>query len=110
MDIKLKTNHLKLIGILLISILLCFGLYYFVDVIWNGYFVDWFMNYYMNTYEGYSSEFGQNVVISEPLWPQLKELILFIFIIVVVTCLVVIYIVCNVYTKKKVSQSISDIS
>ncbi len=59
MGTKLKVKISKpaaLIGTCILGIVACFGLYYLVDTVWNGFFVDWFTSKYMNTHEVYSAD------------------------------------------------------
>ena len=49
-DIKLKANYskpIKMAVTFIIGIAICFGLFFLIDVIWNGAFVDWFVRSYM---------------------------------------------------------------
>lgn len=63
MDIKLKNKlpkPVKVILIYVIGVLLCFALYYFIDEILNGSFVNWFEENYMITEYKYIEEAGNN--------------------------------------------------
>ena len=69
MDIKLKskiTKPVKILGACVIGIILCLGIYYFVDYILNGSFVDWFEEHYMITQEQYIPEIGSNGIVRQP--------------------------------------------
>ncbi len=113
MDIKLKIKTLKiamLIGSCIFGIIICFGLYYFVDTVWNGFFVDWFTDRYMNTHEVYSADVGKNILVTEPLWPKLKIFFLTVLIILVLISVIVTFVVANLYAKQKEKKSITTIS
>ncbi len=113
MDIKLKIKTLKiamLIGSCIFGIIICFGLYYFVDTVWNGFFVDWFTDRYMNTHEVYSADVGKNILVTEPLWPKLKIFFLTVLIILVLISIIVTFVVANLYAKQKEKKSITTIS
>lgn len=113
MDIKLKIKILKiamLIGSCIFGIIICFGLYYFVDTVWNGFFVDWFTDRYMNTHEVYSADVGKNILVTEPLWPKLKVFFLTVLIILVLISVIVTFVVANLYAKQKEKKAITTIS
>ena len=113
MGTKLKTKISKivtLLGSLVLGIIVCFGLYYLVDTVWNGFFVDWFTSKYMNTHEVYSIDMERNILVTEPLWPELKVFILTVLIIIVIVCIMVTFLVANLYAKAKVKNSITSTS
>ena len=99
-----------LLGSLVLGIIVCFGLYYLVDTVWNGFFVDWFTSKYMNTHEVYSIDMERNILVTEPLWPELKVFILTVLIIIVIVCIMVTFLVANLYAKAKVKNSITSTS
>lgn len=113
MGTKLKTKISKivtLLGSLVLGIIVCFGLYYLVDTVWNGFFVDWFTSKYMNTHEVYSADVKKNILVTEPLWSELKVFILTVLIIIVIVCIMVTFLVANLYAKAKVKNSITSTS
>lgn len=99
-----------LLGSLVLGIIVCFGLYYLVDTVWNGFFVDWFTSKYMNTHEVYSADVKKNILVTEPLWSELKVFILTVLIIIVIVCIMVTFLVANLYAKAKVKNSITSTS
>lgn len=110
MGIKLKAKISKpatLFGICILGIIVCFGLYYLVDTVWNGFFVDWFTSKYMNTHEVYSADEKRNILVTEPLWSELKVFILTVLIIIVIICIMITFLVANLYAKAKVKNSIT---
>ena len=70
-DIKLKDKEKNMkrlaetAALLLLVLAACFGIYYFVDYIWNGSFVNWFQDNYMWTRMGTDHLSGQDILISE---------------------------------------------
>lgn len=111
-DIKLKnkTASKKMLLMFVIGIAFCMGIYYFVDIIWNGSFVDWFMRNYMSTYDAGASENGRTVIVTEPNWLQLKKLLLVLLIVVVLVWLLSAVIAAWLYARKKVTDSITEAS
>ena len=110
MDTKLKIKISKtttLIGTCILGIASCFGLYYLVDKVWNGFFVDWFTAKYMNTHEVYSADVGKDILVTEPLWSELKIFILTVLIIIVLICIAITFAVANLHAKAEVRKSIT---
>lgn len=99
-----------LINICISGIVVCLGLYYLVDIVWNGSFVDWFAARYMVTHEVYSAREGENILVTEPIWTKLKVLTLIVLIAIVLGCIVVTFIIANAYAKAKVKKSITKTS
>jgi len=109
-DTKLKIKISKtttLIGTCILGIAACFGLYYLVDKVWNGFFVDWFTAKYMNTHEVYSADMGKDILVTEPLWPELKVFILTVLIIIVLICIAITFVAANLHAKAEVRKSIT---
>ena len=95
------------IGTCILGIAACFGLYYLVDKVWNGFFVDWFTAKYMNTHEVYSADVGKDILVTEPLWSELKVFILTVLIIIVLICIAITFAVANLHAKAEVRKSIT---
>jgi len=109
-DTKLKIKISKtttLIGTCILGIAACFGLYYLVDKVWNGFFVDWFTAKYMNTHEVYSADVGKDILVTEPLWSELKVFILTVLIIIVLICIAITFVAANLHAKAEVRKSIT---
>lgn len=87
----------------------CFGLYYLFDNVWNGSFLDWFEMNYMVSYDTVDSA-GRVVIIREPDWYSLKQLLMGVFTAGVVIWLAVVCLVVYFYAPKKISKSITKIS
>lgn len=113
MVIKLKNKDSKnntLIHACILGVILCLGIYYFVDVFWNGFFVDWFMDRYMITHEVYSADIKKRIIVTELLWQKLKISILEVLIAAVLICIIVTFKVADLYAKTNVKKSITAIS
>lgn len=106
MKIKISKTT-TLIGICILGIAACFGLYYLADHVWNGFFVDWFTAKYMNMHEVYSADVGKDILVTEPLWPELKVFILTVLIIIVLICIAITFAAANLYAKAEVRKSIT---
>ena len=106
MKIKISKTTI-LIGTCILGIAACFGLYYLVDKVWNGFFVDWFTAKYMNTHEVYSADVGKDILVTEPLWSELKVFILTVLIIIVLICIAITFAVANLHAKAEVRKTIT---
>lgn len=101
------TKAAVLVGICIVGINICIELYHFVDDTWNGVFVDWFTQNYMITHEVYHSGMNKNILVTEPLWPKLKLLILVVVIVTVLIGIVVVFVTANIYARTKVKKTIT---
>ena len=92
--IKLKNNKIKkgfsIILIITIAIIICLGIYFFIDFIVNGAFVDWFENNYMITENRFLPEASDEVILHSPMWSKVKPLLLGVFIGSVLICVVIV--------------------
>ena len=61
---------------LLMTVLLCLGVYFFFDFVMNGTIVDWLDHNYMITAEEYIPDAGRTGYIHRPDWPRVKRLVL----------------------------------
>lgn len=110
---KIKASKMKdskpnfLILLCVGSIIFCGLFYYMVDIVWNGSFVDWFMQKYMITHEVYSEDVGRKIVVTEPLWPQLKVLFFALFTVTVMGCVSAAMFVSDHHAKAEVRRSIT---
>ena len=113
MDIKLKNKlpkPVKVILICVIGVLLCFALYYFIDEILNGSFVDWFEENYMITEYKYIEEAGSNGLVREPNYTKIKAFLLWAFVVGVVIWISVVLLVAHLHSKTMVRQSVTQTS
>ena len=105
--IKLKNKVQKtlIIAILLFFTLIFFmGIYYFVDVVLNGTFADWFDNNYMQTYDTLSPD-GTPIIVHKVNWSNIKELFMQILVYGAIA-LVILGVVIFRYYKKHVRSAI----
>lgn len=107
----MKGKHSRLIRIGLImaaGILVCFWLFYLMDNVFNGSFVDWFTINFMreNYYPG--GENGTDYYVYELNWYELKFLLLRVFILNVLFWLGMIVLVSHIREKRQVRASIEE--
>lgn len=77
---KNKIQKFFIIALLLFfSLIFIMGIYYFIDVVLNGTFADWFDNNYMQTYDTLSPD-GTPIIVHKVSWAKVKELFLQILI------------------------------
>ena len=113
MDTKLKNKISKpiiVLSICFVGILLCIGLYYFVDYILNGSFVDWFESNYMIPQEQYIPEANTFGLVRQPAYSKLKVLLFWILTVSLIFWLVVILAVSHFRAKAEVKKAVTQIS
>ena len=113
MDTKLKNKISKpivVLSICFVGVLLCVGLYYFVDNILNGSFVDWFESNYMITQEQYIPEANTYGLFRQPVYSKLKILLFWILIVGLVFWLTVILLISHFRAKAEVRKAVTQIS
>lgn len=104
------TKPVKILGACVIGIILCLGIYYFVDYILNGSFVDWFEEHYMITQEQYIPEIGSNGIVRQPVYSEIKKLLLLVFISVVILGIGITFAVSHFHAKSQTRKAITKIS
>lgn len=108
----MKANYSKPIKIavaFIIGIAVCFGLFFLIDVIWNGAFVDWFVRSYMIE-DQYTLPDGTWVERTTFAWTDLKYFLLWTAIIAIIVVITTVIVVAHFYAKKKVSKTITSTS
>lgn len=100
----------KVILIYVIGVLLCFALYYFIDEILNGSFVNWFEENYMIMEYKYIEEAGNNGLVREPNYAKIKVFLLWAFVVGVIIWISVVLLVAHLHSKTKVRQSVTQTS
>lgn len=111
MKLNNKTKKVFLfILICAIVIILSIGIYFFIDYILNGSFVDWFENNYMFTSSHSWAETGQETFVHSIIWHKFKALILWLFIISNLVLVIVTITVSHFATKKREKKLITEIS
>ena len=89
LKVKNKTKFIILLVIFLIlALLLGYGIYYLVDVTFNGSFLNWFANNYFYTETQYNYQTNEFSYLYRPDWPKLKGLIIALFLVFLVFLIV----------------------
>ena len=101
---------LQLIAVIIIGIGACVAVYFLVDRVWNGSFVDWFEYYFMQTRNAYLPEAGQEAIIREPMWWKVKRLLLAAFIVVVIVNIITAFVAARFYAKSVRRKTITSVS
>ncbi|WP_330618896.1 sensor histidine kinase [Extibacter sp. GGCC_0201] len=112
-DISLKAGAFRYARILFaVAVIpaLCFIIYYLIDNLWNGAFVEWFEKNYMLIQNEYLPETGQYALTYSPIWPKLKSLLLAIFILTATFWLLSVLVTSHLYARAKVRKSITEAS
>ncbi len=99
---------LRLLFLCVCSIFICDAIYYFVDHVCNGMFVDWFMANCMNDHYGIYE--GREVFIREPFWPRIKSLLTAGLCAISVLFAVVVFVVSYFHAKTECSRTVTEIS
>lgn len=111
LKVKNKTKFIILLVIFLIlALLLGYGIYYLVDVTFNGSFLNWFANNYFYTETQYNYQTNEFSYLYRPDWPKLKGLIIALFLVFLVFYALSLYIAAHLYAKSRVQKSISKTS
>lgn len=84
----------------------CFALFYLVDWVWNGMFVDWFTERYM-TYHVERDAEGALHYIWQPAWPAVKRLLFRMILPAVAAVAGIVYFVSRTYAEGQVQKSVS---
>lgn len=104
------SKPIVVLSICFVGVLLCVGLYYFVDNILNGSFVDWFESNYMITQEQYIPEANTYGLVRQPVYSKLKILLFWILIVGLVFWLTVILLISHFRAKAEVRKAVTQIS
>ncbi len=110
-DIKLKVERSEYRVILIAilgSVLLSLGVFYLVDTLGNGVFVDWFMRNYTVTYDEYLPGSDYKTVVTNLDWLGIKRLILQSILAIVIVCSAITASVALIYGKIKEKQTIKE--
>lgn len=95
--------------VLVFVIGICMTLYYLLDHVWNGAFVNWFSENYMQLHPVDRVD-GTEVYIWQPYWPSVKILLLWLLIFNVLFWLAVVYGVSCYYSRKQLRSAVTEIS
>ena len=88
---------------------ICMTLYYLLDHVWNGAFVNWFSENYMQLHPVDRAD-GTEVYIWQPDWPSVKILLLWLLIFSTLFWLAVVYGVSCYYSRKQLRSAVTEIS
>ena len=109
-DIKLKNKLPKSVAVIVVlaaGMCISLFLYYLIDVVFNGFFVDWFTDRFIQTWDSYDPVTGTTVIRTEPIWHKLKYLILGVFIFTILLLVLTASITSFVYARLQVRKSIT---
>lgn len=105
---KGKTILILCVVIVLILVV-CLALFYFVDNVLNGTVLEWFTRNYISTHGEYLED-GTWELVTEPDWYMVKKLLLKIVCVAAGIVAIMVFAVSRIYAKRKIKQTISDIS
>ena len=111
-DIKLKDRTkriLKLLLILLITAGVCCLVYFLVDYILNGSFVDWFESRFLYIQSTYSVEYGGEYVQTVINWYRLKAFLIISFIAAVFILVLTVTAILYFYGKRKTRKNVEEL-
>lgn len=111
-DIKLRDRTkqiLKLLLILLITAGVCCLVYFLVDYIMNGSFVDWFESQFTYIQSAYSAEYGGEYVQTVINWYRLKAFLVIFFIVIVFILVLTVTAILYFYGKRKTRKNVEDL-
>lgn len=95
---------------LILALLLGYGIYYLVDVTFNGSFLDWFARNYFYAETQYNYQTNEFSYLYRPNWEKLKGLIIALFLVLLVFYALSLYIAAHINAKVQVQRSISKTS
>ena len=111
-DIKLKDRTkqiLKLLLILLITAGVCYLVYFQVDYLMNGSFVDWFETNFTTMYNTYDADFGGEYVRKEINWYELKAFLMVFFTVFVIILVLAVTAILYFYGKRKTRKNVEEL-
>lgn len=108
---KDKTKFIiLLILFLLVAVGVGCGIYYLMDVVFNGSVLDWLTYNYFFTEAQYNYATGEVSYLYRPNWSKLKGLLLTLFFVLLIFYALSLYLVAHFHARKKVRKSISKTS
>lgn len=114
MGIKLKIRNKKnikiFLGCLIVIICICFTIFYLVDDVWNGRFVDWFEHNYMITEYNYIPEAEQDGVVRRIQWDSLKSFLMGCFVFGCIVWIITIFIAIHLSAKFNMQKTVTAVS
>lgn len=110
-DIKLKDRIPKPFIILALAaagVVLGLLVFFLVDTVLNGVFLDWFSRNYMITYEEYSEIYGETVFVTRPDWSAVKMLVLKLMLMLAAAGAVIVTISAEIYARIREKETMKD--
>ncbi|MFQ9922774.1 MAG: sensor histidine kinase [Beduini sp.] len=110
----MKSKYLQLfrmLRIIFIAIIIFYGLYYLIDQVFNGAFVNWFTDHFISLqYEPYESVDGvvQTSIYTTLNWYELKMFIFGLSITGIIIVTVVIFVISHFYANRKIKEALSN--
>ena len=101
---------LKLLLILFITGGVCYLIFFQVDYIMNGSFVDWFESQFTYTQSAYSDEFGGEYVQKVIDWYSLKAFLMIFFTVFVFALVLAVTAILHFYGKRKTRKNVEDLN
>ena len=86
------------------------AVFFLFDFTFNGMFVDWFDGTFMTTYEEYIPEAGRSGIVRRPNWDQIKQLLFFLVVCVLLIGILAVALVSHFYARYRVRKNIAQIS
>lgn len=99
---------MKFVCAIIAGLLFCYFLYFLVDTVFNGSFLDWFSRNYMITKSIYFNEAGRESIVREPDWYSLKILLLRVFSALVILWIGSVFLISRLYAAKKLRASLQE--
>lgn len=97
----------KIILAAIVGIIVCFALYYLIDWVWNGVFVDWFTERYMMHYTDRDAD-GVLHYVWQPAWPAVKRLLFRLLLMTVAAVAGIVYLASRTYAERQIKNSVSE--
>ena len=97
-------------GAILLGSAACFAIYYLIDHVWNGSFVNWFETNYMMTSSHFYSDSQTETIIHELNWWRVKKLLLRFFIGTVLSEITVVLTVSHFHAQSEKRKTITNVS
>lgn len=110
-DIKLKDRIPKPFIILALTaagMVLGLLVFFLVDTVLNGVFLDWLSRNYMITYEEYSEINGERVFVTRPDWSAVKTLVLKLMLMLAAVVAVIVTISAEIYARIREKETMKD--
>ncbi len=101
---------LSIIITIIIAAVLCLVLYYLIDYVWNGSFVEWFEEHFMIMENRYDPVNRSEIIAQVPLWYKIKKLLLYLLIGMTILWIISLYITAHFTSGKSRQKCITEAS